>query len=111
MSIKTNALIVSVTINQPTKERTNRTVSDDVAVAANASVDAGRFVNNLYSKTLLRPIDRVVSRARSFVRKDTYFWNRNEFMLPSMRFMDFAQTAGKIELEFEQAVTAFLNNW
>lgn len=111
MSIKTNALIVSVSINQPTKERTDRVVSDDVAVAHNAASDAGRFVKSLYPKHLMAPIDRLCSRSRSFVRRDTYLWNRNEFLLPSTRFMEFAQDAGKIELEFEQAVTAFLNNW
>lgn len=111
MSIKTNALIVSVTINQPTKARTNRTVSDDVMAKHNASADAGRLVNNLYPKRVMEPIDKAVSRARSFIRQDTYMWNRNEFMLPANRFMEFAERAGKLELQFEQAVTAFLNNW
>lgn len=111
MSIKTQALIVSVNINQPTKARTDRKASDDIASANNASRDAVRLIKNLYPAALLAPIDKVVGQARAFIRNDTYMWDRNEYLLPIARFMYFASRAGEIELEFEQAVTAFLNNW
>ena len=112
MSIKTQALLVSVTINQPTKSRQDKGTADEVARAKKADSNTVRIINDLYPKHLMQPIEKVVGQARTHANGPmTYMWDRNSYLLPMTDFMEFAQRAGEIELAFDQGVTAFLNNW
>ena len=113
MSIKTRALLVSVTINQPKKSKMDKSAAQKAAADANASASAVRVSHDLYPKHLIQPIEQVAARARALCssQRYTYPWGRNQDLLPSERAMDFMTEAGKIELEFEQAVTAFMNNY
>jgi hypothetical protein len=38
-------------------------------------------------------------------------WTRGEYLLPTAKFMEFTERIGKYQVEFDQCVTAFLNNW
>lgn len=110
MSIANNALLVSLTVQKP--QMTAKDVKGtSAAEAANNAHGAGQFRKDLYPKALIQPILTVESSARSYIESTTYAWARGEFLLPTTRFMDFANRMGQYELEFSQAVTAFLNNW
>ena len=111
MSIKENALIVSVNVELPTKARTDKNAIDEVAKKFGVSPRSLDIRKSLYPKHLMEPIDSVVYKARQYAQRDTYMWARGEFLLPVDFYMEFAEGGGKIELEFQQAVTAFLNNW
>jgi hypothetical protein len=110
MSLKDHSLIVSLSVNKP-----KMTAKDDKATrdaeAANNAHGAGQFRKNLYPPSLVAPIMQVESSARAYIESTTYPWARGEYLLPMARFMDFTQRIGKYEIEFNQAVTAFLNNW
>jgi hypothetical protein len=110
MSIKNNALLVSLTVNKPqmTQKDVKATISAEVA---NNAHGAGQYRKDLYPKALVQPILQVESSARAYIESTTYPWSRGESLLPTARFMEFAERIGKFQLEFDQCVTAFLNNW
>jgi hypothetical protein len=110
MSIKNHALLVSLSVSKPqmTKKDDKATVSAEVA---NNAYGAGQYRKDLYPKALVQPILTVESSARAYIESTTYMWTRGEYLLPTAKFMDFTDRIGKFELEFNQCVTAFLNNW
>lgn len=110
MSIKNNALIVSLTVNKPQMTQKDTKATAD-AESANSAHGAGQYRKDLYPKSLVAPITQVESMARSFIERNSYPWGRGEDLIPTKNFMEFAERMGKFELEFEQSVTAFLNNW
>ena len=110
MSIKNHALLVSLTVNKPQMTQKDSKATAD-AESANQAHNAGQYRKDLYPKALVQPILTVESSARAFIERNTYMWSRGEYLLPTAKFMDFAARIGKFELEFNQSVTAFLNNW
>ena len=110
MSIKDHALIVSLSVSKPQMTKKDDKATRD-AESANNAHGAGQFRKDLYPKTLVQPIMQVESAARAYIESTTYPWTRGENLLPTAKFMDFTARIGKFELEFEQCVTAFLNNW
>lgn len=110
MSIKNHALLVSLTVNKPQMTQKDDKATRDAEVANNAH-GAGQFRKDLYPKHLVQPILTVESAARAYIERNTYMWSRGEYLLPTSNFMDFTERMGKFQLEFDQCVTAFLNNW
>lgn len=110
MSIKNHALLVSLTVNKPQMTQKDSKATKDAEDANNAN-GAGHYRKDLYPKTLVHPIIAVESAARAYIDSKTYLWSRGEDLLPAIRFMDFADRMAKYEVEFDQCVTAFLNNW
>lgn len=110
MSIKDHSLLVRLSVNKP-----QMTQKDDKATAdaeeANNARGAGVFRKDLYPKHLIAPITQVEAASRAYIDRTTWDWTRGESLLPMARFMDFADRIGKFEIEFQQSVTAFLNNW
>lgn len=110
MSLKSHSLLVSLSVAKPQLTRIDRKATAD-AENLNDAHGAGKYRLDLYPKHLIAPIVQVESSARAYIEHTTYVWSRGEYVLPMPRFMDFTQRIGKYELEFDQAVTAFLNNW
>jgi hypothetical protein len=110
MSIKNHALLVSLTVNKPQMTQKDDKATRDAEVANNAH-GAGQFRKDLYPKHLVGPILTVESSARAYIERTTYMWSRGEYLLPTSKFMEFTERMGKFQLEFDQCVTAFLNNW
>lgn len=110
MSIKDHALLVSLSVSKPQMTQKDAKATSDAERANNAH-GAGQYRKDLYPKSLVQPINMVESQARAYIESTTYPWDRGQDMLPSARFMQFTERMGKFEIEFEQAVTAFLNNW
>jgi hypothetical protein len=110
MSIKNHALLVSLSVSKPqmTKKDEKATVSAEVA---NNAYGAGQYRKDLYPKALVQPIMSVESSARAYIESTTYMWTRGEYLLPTAKFMEFTERIGKFQVEFDQCVTAFLNNW
>lgn len=110
MNLKDNALLVSLTVCKP-----QLTTKDDKATAdaerANNASGAGQYRKDLYPKALVAPILSIESSARAFIDQSTYPWNRGEHLLSTERFFAVIERMDVYKLEFDQAVTAFLNNW
>lgn len=110
MSIKDHALLVSLSVSKPQMTAKDSKATHDAETANNAS-GAGHYRKDLYPKALVAPIVAIEASARAYIASQTYMWNRGEYLLPTTRFMTFADRIARFELEFNQAVTAFLNNW
>lgn len=110
MSIKNHALLVSLHVGKPQMTKKDDKATRDAENANNAH-GAGQFRKDLYPKHLVQPILTVESSARAFIERTTYMWSRGEYLLPTSKFMEFTERIGKFQLEFDQCVTAFLNNW
>jgi hypothetical protein len=110
MSIKNHALLVSLTVNKPQMTQKDSKATKDAEDANNAS-GAGHYRKDLYPKSLVQPILTVESSARAYIESVTYMWERGEYMLPTAKFMEFTERIGKYQVEFDQCVTAFFNNW
>ena len=110
MSLKNNALIVSLTVGKPQMTKTDAKATDAAERATNAN-NAGHYRKDLYPKHLTAPIKALESRARAYIEQTTYPWRRGEYLLPTTRFMDFAEQIERFRLEYKQLVTAFLQNW
>lgn len=110
MSIKDHALLVSLSVNKPQMTKKDDKATRDAEDANNAH-GAGQFRKDLYPKSLVQPILTVESSARAYIESVTYMWTRGEYLLPTAKFMEFTERIGKYQLEFDQCVTAFLNNW
>lgn len=110
MSIKDHALIVSLSVGKP-----QMTKKDDTATEAAESTmgahGAGKYQKDLYPKHLIKPIIAVESAARAWMKSNCYRWGENEYLLPSARFIKFAEGMANIEVQYSQAVTLFLQNW
>lgn len=110
MSLKNNAMIVSLTVGKPQMTKTDMQATDIAETALN-SKDAGHFRKELYPKRLMQPIKSVETAARTYMNTVAYTWDRGDFILPNTKFMVFAEEMAKYELQFDQCVTGFLQNW
>jgi hypothetical protein len=110
MSLRDNALLVSLSVSKPKMSVKDYKATRDAEEANNAE-DAGEYRKDLYPKQLIQPILTVESSARAYMDRMTYMWDRGRALLPTAIFVEFADRMSKYELEFSQAVTAFLNNW
>lgn len=112
MSLKNHSLIVSLTVRKPKLSSKDAKATQDAELANNAS-GAGKYTKDLYPKDLIAPIMAVESAARAHMVRHTYPWGRarGSDLLPTTKFMEFADKMADFELQFSQAVTVFLNNW
>lgn len=110
MSLKDHALLVSLSVSKPQMTQTDRKATQD-AEEANDAHGAGKYRKDLYPRGLIQPILTVESSARAYIDSTTYRWDRGADLLPTSRFMSFAERMAAFEVEFNQNVTAFLNNW
>lgn len=110
MSIKDNALIVTLSVGKPQMTKTDER-GTSAAERANNAHNAGNYRKNLYPQQLVKPLRAVESAARSYIESVTYPWSRGEYLLPTARFIEFADRIDKYKLEYDMSATAFLNNW
>lgn len=110
MSLKTRAILVSLSVGKPQLTKTDKKATDAAEKAVNAK-NAGRYRKDLYPRHLVQPITTIESSARGYLERMTYPWSKGEHLLPTARFMEFADQMATYEREFDQAVTAFLQNF
>lgn len=109
-SLKTQAMLVSLNINKPQMTKKDRKATVDAELPNNAS-GAGKYIKMLYPKHLVEPITQVENQARAYVYSYTVPWNKGTQLLAATRYMEFAPKMAAFEIAFNQAVTAFLNNY
>lgn len=109
-SLKDQALLVSLSVTKPQMTKKDRKATAD-AEAANGAHGAGAYVKRLYPKHLIDPIVQVENEARGYMYSVTLPWNKGIQLLPSVKYMEFAERMRKYEVAFNQAVTVFLSNF
>lgn len=110
-TMKDKAMLVSLSVSKPQMSKKDKETTTEVALDKSASESAVAVVKKLYPKHLIQPIQEVESAARRYVESVTQPWARGTALLPSKLFMDFQRDIGTYRLQFQQAVTVFLNNY
>lgn len=104
-SIKDFGLRVSLTVTKP-----QLTAKDDKATgdaeSANNAHGAGQYRKDLYPRHLVAPITEVESAARAHIKRRTI-----DAVLPSAKIFDFTNDMNPFEIQFNQAVTVFMQNY
>ena len=111
MSLKDKCMLVQLTIGKPKLSEKDKRATTDVAVAHNASTEAVAVTKKLYPKHLLAPITTVESAARKYVESVTEARGKGLAVLPCRLFMPFQEKIGQFRIQFQQAVTVFLQNY
>ena len=111
MSLKDKAMLVSLNVTKPQMQKKDGAATTEVAHDKHADATAVAVVKKLYPKHLLQPIVMVEGAGRRYIESVTQTWSRGTYLLPCVLFMDFQQSMGTFKLQFEQAVTVFLNNY
>lgn len=110
--LKTNSLIVSLSVSQWVARKHDKTITNEVKTNHNAADDAGRYNKLLVSKQHTDPINQVVGRARTFHYENTLSWgDNNERLLPTKNYFSYVTEMSKFKSEFEQAVALFFKNY
>lgn len=111
MSLKDKCMLVQLSISKPKMTAKDNLATTEVAVSKNAKIDAVKVTKMLYPKHLLAPIVTVESAARRYVESVTEPRGKGLAVLPCKLFMEFQERIGQFRLQFQQAVTVFLNNY
>jgi hypothetical protein len=107
-------MLVQLSVTKPKMTEKDKSTTSEVAVRKHASEASVSVVKKLYPKHLLAPIVEVESSARRYMESVTQPWGRGLAMLPIAMFMEphnFSKRIGVFKMQFDQAVTVFLNNY
>ena len=105
MAIKDFGLRVSLTVTKPQLTAKDDKATND-AEAANDAHNAGQYRKDLYPKHLISPINEVEAAARRYIA-----FNTLDSVLPTAQFMAFTDAMNAFEIQFNQAITVFMQNY
>lgn len=111
MSYKDVAMLTRVRIELPQMTKKDDKATE-AAERANKAHGAGVYRKDLYPKHLIEPITAIATAVRTYLYSQArpYGWS-GSYLIPNTRLVAYLEQMGKYELQFRQAVTAFLNNW
>lgn len=109
MSISSSAVLASLNISVWPASKLDREVTDQVNTNANASINAGKFMKDLFAGTSLRKdIEKFAAHCRVKHLRYTLPWaDKGERLLPTSLFMDYKQFINEANLKFDQLCDNF----
>lgn len=109
MSISSSAVLVSLNISVWPAKTLDREVTDQVNANANANINAGRFMKDLFAGTSLRKdIEKFAAHCRVKHLRYTLPWaDKGDRILPTRLFMDYKQFINDAERQFDGLCTNF----
>jgi hypothetical protein len=109
MSISSSAVLASLNISVWPASKLDREVTDQVNSNANASINAGKFMKDLFAGTSLRKdIEKFAAGVRVKHLRYTLPWaDKGERLLPTSLFMDYKQFINEANLKFDQLCDNF----
>lgn len=111
-NIQKSAVIVRLNIKQWGAEKTDRTVSDEVASDKKAAANAGKYVKSLFAgNQLLKDIEKVAGKARNLNKAQTLPYLAGQDLLPVSNFDSHAEVIGRYKDVFNALVTEFLSTY
>jgi len=111
-NIQKSAVIVRLNIKQWGAEKTDRTVSDEVASGKKAAANAGKYVKSLFAgNQLLKDIEKVAGKARNLNKAQTLPYLAGQDLLPVGNFDSHAEVIGRYKDMFNALVTEFLSTY
>ena len=109
MSISSSAVLVSLNLSVWPAAKLDREVTDQVNTNANASINAGKFMKDLFAGTSLRKdIEKYAAHCRVKHLRYTLPWaDKGERILPTRLFMEYKQFINEAEQKFDALCTNF----
>jgi hypothetical protein len=109
MSISSSAVLVSLNLSVWPASKLDREVTDKVITDANANVNAGKFMKDLFAGTSLRKdIEKFAAGCRVRHLKFTLPWaDKGERLLTTALFMDYKKFINDAEFKFDQLCENF----
>ena len=109
MSISSSAVLASLNISVWPASKLDREVTDQVNSNANASINAGKFMKDLFAGTSLRKdIEKFAAACRVKHLRYTLPWaDKGERLLPTALFLDYKQFINESEQKFDQLCLNF----
>lgn len=109
--LRNKAMMVQLRISKPQMTKKDRGTTQQVAVDKKASESSVAVIKKLYPKHLLAPIISIENAARRYVDSVTESRGVSLGLLPCKLFMKFHERIGEFRVQYQQAVTVFLNNY
>lgn len=109
MSISSSAVLASLNISVWPASKLDREITDQVNSNANASINAGKFMKDLFAGTSLRKdIEKFAAACRVKHLRYTLPWaDKGERLLPTALFLDYKQFINESEQKFDQLCLNF----
>jgi hypothetical protein len=109
MSIQSSAVLVSLNISVWPAKTLDREVTDQVNTNANANINAGKFMKDLFAGTSLRKdIEKFAAHCRvKHLRYSLPWADKGDRVLPTALFMDYKQFINDAERQFDTLCTNF----
>lgn len=110
MTIANSGVLVDLNISLWTGRKLDRKVSTEVDAAKQTKTKAGNYHKNLFAGTdKLEKVASVASKIRNWHMRETLPWSDNGTrLLPMGNFINYKQTLGGLQQEFDAAVQEFL---
>lgn len=110
MSIANSGVLVDLNISVWTGRKLDKQVSTEVDQAKSTKTKAGNYNKNLFAGTdKLENIASVAGKIRNWHFRQTLPWSDNGTrLLPMANFFEYKQQLSQYEIEFQQAVDAFV---
>ena len=109
MSISSSAVLVSLNLSVWPAAKLDREVTDAVNSNANANINAGKFMKDLFAGTSLRKdIEKYAAHCRVKHLRMTLPWaDKGERLLPTSMFLDYKSFINEAELKFNMLCDNF----
>lgn len=109
MSISSSAVLASLNISVWPASKLDREVTDQVNSNANANINAGKFMKDLFAGTSLRKdIEKFAAHCRVKHLRYTLPWaDKGERLLPTALFLDYKQFINESQLKYDQLCENF----
>ena len=104
-------MLVSLTVTKPKLSEKDKAVTSEVAIDKHASTSAVSVVKRLYPQHLIAPINEVEGAARRYIASLSNTSMGRMSLVPLKLLPSLLTEIGTFRLQFQQAVTVFLNNY
>lgn len=106
------ALIVNLSISQWTGKKNDKKVTQEINDLHATKNDTGHFNKLLVKKESLAPIQKIMTKIRTFHYFNSLPWsNNNERLIPSSIYLEYVKEIGKLQKEYEEECNKFLNSY
>lgn len=112
ISLASSGVLVSVDVNVWSATKQDRGISNEIAGAKNAHMNAGKYTKNLLAD---HPKHKALVNYRqtiyNWVKRRTYRWNNSQDYLPSVDMPKFKQEYNDHQVQFNSLLAAFLGEY
>jgi len=112
MSLASQAVLVRLSVELFQQATTDKAVTQEVNDHKKAARKAGRYVKQLFTPEALEGLVRVVTQARSLLRRDTVPWDMSGVHLLALKKWEtFNAEMFRLEQEFAEQRESFIENY